>query len=176
MARDAFVLPRSWHPVGGQGQPYDDDVVEIARSLVLTTDLTFKEIAARVGVSHMTIGRWARAGRWRPFGPPRRARNPRRNWAAMERALLRPDAFRPDPWGRLVEAERLLALLERGDRAGLSEIERALTLLLAARQDHARPQRRRRRGGQPAAAPRQTSREAEEQDAPSRSPRFITFL
>jgi hypothetical protein len=171
MARDAFVLPRAWHPVGGQGQPYDDDVVETARSLVLTTDLTFKEIAARVGVSHMTIGRWARAGRWRPFGPPRRGRTPRRNWAELERALLR-----PDPWGRLAEAERLLAVLERGDRAGLAEIERAFDLLLAARRDHARPQRRRRRGGQPAAGPPQTSREAEEHDVPSRSPRFITFL
>jgi transcriptional regulator with XRE-family HTH domain len=145
MAREMFVLPLSWHPVGGQGQPYDDDVVEIARSLMLTTDLTQREIAARVGVSHMTIGRWARAGRWRPFGPARRARKPRRNWVELERELLR-----PDPWGRLVEAERLLTVLERSDRPALGEIERALTLLLAARQDYARPRsaRRKRRTGE----------------------------
>jgi hypothetical protein len=143
MARDAFVLPRSWRPVGGQGQPYDDDVVEIARSLVLTTDLTFKEIAARVGVTSMTVGRWAKSGRWRPIGRLRRAGKPVRNWAELEGALLRPDAFRPDPWGRLVEAERLLALLERGSRTGLDEIARALDLLLEARRDNARPPRRR---------------------------------
>jgi transposase len=169
MARDAFVLPRAFRPVGGQGQPYDDDVVAIARSLVLTTELTFKEIAARVGVSHMTIGRWARAGRWRPFGRPRRAGRPVRNWAELERAHLR-----PDPWGRLVEAERLLAVLERGSRTGLDEIERALDLLLEARRDHARPQRRRR--GQRAAGGTSHAREVEEDSGPPRSPRFITLV
>jgi hypothetical protein len=58
--------------------------------------------------------------------------------------MRRPDLFRPDPWARLYEAERLLASLERGDRADLDEIERALTLLLAARRDHARPPRPRK--------------------------------
>lgn len=55
----------SLRPPGGQGEPYADDVAAHARELVEGTILGQKEIAATVGVSHMTIGHWARSGNWR---------------------------------------------------------------------------------------------------------------
>jgi transposase len=110
--------------------------VKVARELAETTLLTRREIAARVGVSHMTITRWARSGGWIPLGWRRGGGFPARSWDAIERASLH-----SDPWARLNEAERLLDALERQDRASLDDLERALTLLLLARREHAQPQR-----------------------------------
>jgi hypothetical protein len=132
------LIRLSTRPRGGQGQPYDDDVVAIARDLVQRTDLTYKAIAAKVGVTAMTIGRWSRAGFWRY---PRRPRvdGSERSWAARDRALLR-----ADPWHHLRAAERLLDSLERGDRTDLDTLARALDLLLTARRDAAQPRAKRR--------------------------------
>ena len=117
-----------------------DDVVAQARALVEGTLLTRREIAARVGVSHMTITRWARSGGWRTLGwHPRGRRDPDRSWTAP--------AITPDPWTRLNKAEDLLDALEAQQRVALEDIESALTMLLLARRDHARPQRKRRKAG-----------------------------
>lgn len=134
--RAEFLPPvrLSVRPIGGQGQPYGDDVVALARELSERTTLTRREIAARVGVSHMTITRWARSGHWHPLGWLPRGRKPGRSWAATER-----DALRVDPWGDLYEAERLLGSLEQQATANLDEIERALHLVLTARAASRRP-------------------------------------
>ena len=73
-------------PPGGQGEPYGDDVVALVRGLVETTTLTHKEIGERVGISHMTVCRWRKAGRWRR--PPGAARAPgelSRRWPIVVR-------------------------------------------------------------------------------------------
>ena len=112
MSRDLPPVRLSLRPPGGQGQPYGDDVVELARELVETTTLTNSAIADRVGVSHMTIARWARSGNWRqPYG----RRNTRR------------------PWRLLEEAENRLGELERAGTAELRALAEMLVLLLAAR-------------------------------------------
>lgn len=129
MSWDRAPVRLSLRPLGGQGQPYDDDVVALARELVEGTTLTQKEIAARIGVSQMSICRWARAGRWRrPFGAARPVDERGSSWSALERYEAR-----TAPWRRLDEAERLLDALEREGGGGLDGVERALELLLEAR-------------------------------------------
>jgi transposase len=130
LVRTDVLLPvrLSLRPVGGQGQPYGDDVVALARELVEDTVLTQKEIGARIGVSHMTISRWARAGKWRrPYGAARPFDETGWSLAAMQRFSIR-----TKPWRLLEEAEALLAKLAGQGRADLADIERALELLLAA--------------------------------------------
>ena len=131
LVRTDFLSPVriSVRPVGGQGQPYGDDVVELARELVEETALTQKQIGARVGVSHMTVCRWARAGKWqRPFEAARPLDETGWSLPAMQRFTIR-----TKPWRLLEKAEALLARLEGQDRADPGEIQRALDLLLAAR-------------------------------------------
>lgn len=113
---DLLPVRLSLLPLGGQGQPYDDGVVALARDLVRTTTLSNKEIAARVGVSHMTIGRWARSGNW--CRPHQRARTAR-------------------PWRLLHEAEWSLGDMERVGRADLPKLGEVLGLLLEARASNA---------------------------------------
>ncbi|TDR94676.1 helix-turn-helix domain-containing protein [Enterovirga rhinocerotis] len=125
-------------PLGGQGQPYGDDVVAQVRELVEETRLGQKEIAAIVGVSHMTVSRWARSGGWRR--PPGSAR-PLDELSDTPRAIIRQGA-RTLPWRLLVKAETLLA----SDAADLAAMEQALALVLEARDAHAAgigPKRRR---------------------------------
>lgn len=45
--------------------------VALARRLIEQTTLTYKQIAARTGTTHSTVGRWAREGGWQrnPFAP-----------------------------------------------------------------------------------------------------------
>ena len=127
----------SIRPPGGQGRPYGDDVVALARRPVETTTLTQKEIGARIGVSHMSVGRWAKAGKWRR--PPGAARAPgelSQGWSMKVRF-----SQRVAPWERLAEAEALIEALECRERAGLDGLEQALLLL-----GHARSWMERRRG------------------------------
>ena len=120
---------------GGQGQPYGDDVVAQARALVERTILTQKEIGARIGVSHMTICRWARSGGWRrPLAAARPLDELGSASAATERFVIR-----TEPWRRLRTAEAILDVLESQPTADLADIERALDLLLAARKAAAVP-------------------------------------
>lgn len=129
MSWDRAPVRLSLRPLGGQGQPYDDDVVALARELVEGTTLTQKEIAARIGVSQMSVGRWARAGRWRrPFGAARPVDERGSSWSALERYEAR-----TAPWRRLDEAERLLDALEREGGGGLEGVERAFASILEAR-------------------------------------------
>ena len=93
------------------------------------TLLTQREIAAQVGVSQMTVSRWARAGGWRR---PRGAAKPFDETGSSLRAMQRYNA-RTKPWRRLEEAEALLAGAEHG---ALDRAERALALLQEARALH----------------------------------------
>ena len=113
----------STHPIGGQGQPYGDEVVAQARELVETTWLSHKEIGARVGVSHMTICRWKRAGRWRL--PPGAARSPDERGESLQ--AMQTYNRRTKPWRLLEEAEAILAAGPTPDR-----MLEALAWLLAA--------------------------------------------
>jgi hypothetical protein len=124
------VRPR---PPGGQGQPYPDAVVAEARALVEGTCLSQAEIAARVGISHMSVCRWARAGGWRrPRGTQRPFDELGRSPKAMQRY-----ATRTRPWRLLEEAEGIVAGVEAGE-ADLDRLERALALVLEARELHAK--------------------------------------
>jgi len=75
--------------------------VAAARRLIEETTLTYKQIAARTGATHSTIGRWAREGGWQrhPFAP--RASDSLRGARAGRRLKLR------------VLREKLQALAER---------------------------------------------------------------
>ena len=124
---EGLIRLSGWQPVaGGQGQPYGDDVVAQVRAMVEGTLLTQKQIAARVGVSQMSVSRWARAGGWRrPVGTSKPFDETGSSLRAMERYNAR-----TKPWRRLEEAEALLARAEGG---ALDTAERALALLLEAR-------------------------------------------
>ncbi|UZE51381.1 hypothetical protein ONR75_12680 [Rhodopseudomonas sp. P2A-2r] len=63
-------------PVAG-GRPkgckrlHTNATVALARRLIEETTLSYKQIAARTGATHSTVGRWAREGGWQrhPFAP-----------------------------------------------------------------------------------------------------------
>ena len=121
-------------PPGGQGEPYGDDVVARTREMVETTRLTQKEIGDAIGVSHMTVGRWARSGNWRrPPGCVRPFHERR------DRPELEPRMARGRAWKMLSETEALL-----GANPGLDELEGAIAKLLEARDLYAREMRGRR--------------------------------
>jgi hypothetical protein len=63
----AIVGPRR----GGRGRPHTDATVAAVRRLIEQTVLTHRQIAARTGVSHVTVCKWKRAGGWKrpPFAP-----------------------------------------------------------------------------------------------------------
>lgn len=124
---DGFGLIRlSTQPPGGQGQPYEDDVVAGARRLVETTTMGRDDIARQVGVCAMTISRWTRANGWvRPYGAP-----------VWPRSRRRPDGrllSRLGAMDGLGEAEDLLDALRREPKPDLDDITRAWMALLAAR-------------------------------------------
>lgn len=119
----------SLRPRGGQGHPYGDDVVALVRSLVEATTLSHAQIGERVGVSHMTVCRWRKAGKWRrPAGAGRAPGQLSRRWSTTVRFDQR-----AAPWERLAEAEDLLDTLEREEGLKLARLEEVLTLLSQAR-------------------------------------------
>jgi hypothetical protein len=63
----AIVGPRR----AGRGRPHTDATVAAVRGLIEQTVLTNRQIAARTGVSHVSVCRWMRAGGWQrpPFAP-----------------------------------------------------------------------------------------------------------
>jgi len=63
----AIVGPRR----GGRGRPHSDATVAAVRRLIEQTVLTHRQIAARTGVSHVTVCKWKHAGGWKrpPFAP-----------------------------------------------------------------------------------------------------------
>lgn len=134
------------HP-GGQGEPYGDDVVAQARKLVEETRLTQKEIGVRLGISHMTVSRWARSGGWRrPSGTARSFDENRASLRAMQR-----HAVRTRPQRFLEEAEGLLDALAR-EGPDLGRMETALGFLLEARKLHAQGVRSKRDENPPTAS------------------------
>jgi hypothetical protein len=64
---NAIVGPRR----GGRGRPHSDATVAAVRRLIEQTELTHRQIAARTGVSHVSVCKWRRAGGWKrpPFAP-----------------------------------------------------------------------------------------------------------
>ncbi|MEX1083783.1 MAG: hypothetical protein WEC82_05640, partial [Xanthobacteraceae bacterium] len=63
----AVVGPRR----AGRGRPHTDATVAAVRRLIEQTALTNRQIAARTGVSHVTVCKWMHAGGWKrpPFAP-----------------------------------------------------------------------------------------------------------
>lgn len=130
----------SLRPLGGQGRPYGEDVVAQARELVEGTWLTQNEIGARIGVTHMTVCRWARAGGRRamparstrraraspPCGATPPARDPGACWRRRRRwsQPLRPRAQAPTRWtstgrsGRSCSSSMLGLCTRRGSGRG----------------------------------------------------------
>jgi hypothetical protein len=55
----------------GRGAPHTDATFAKVRRLVEQSTLSYREIRARTGVSHVTVGRWARDQGWKrpPFAP-----------------------------------------------------------------------------------------------------------
>jgi len=55
----------------GCKRPHTNAMVARVRRLIEETTLTYKQIAARTGATHSTVGRWARDGGWQrhPFAP-----------------------------------------------------------------------------------------------------------
>jgi hypothetical protein len=131
----AIVGPRR----GGRGRPHSDATVAAVRRLIEQTVLTNRQIAARTGVSHVTVCKWKHAGDWKrpPFAP--RASDtiptPRASAQLRRRTLARRlDAL----------AERHIRELEESACVDPEKLGEALELLkmakLAARH---RPKRRR---------------------------------
>lgn len=143
----------STRPLGGQGQPYGDDVVAQARELVETTWLTQKQIGARIGVSHMTVCRWARAGGWMR---PRGIGQPPDERSDSIRAMQRFET-RTRPWRLLRRAEVLLATLPARDGRDLDRLEQALLWLREAGALHAEGPGPKRRTVKPTPNPPRSS-------------------
>src|ERR1700748_1476236 len=56
----------------GSGRPHTDMTVAKVRHLIETTALSYKQIAAKTGVSRYSICCWTRDGKWvRPLDAPR---------------------------------------------------------------------------------------------------------
>lgn len=106
---------------GGNGRgPWDEEAVAAAQRLVERTTLRQTEIARQIGIHPSTLSAWRQAGGWaRPPGAPCRHGGPGRSALMAERRRDREEAC----W-QLAEAERLLALLEREERAETDAIER----------------------------------------------------
>jgi hypothetical protein len=122
----------------GSRRPHTDAKVAAVRRLIEQTELTYSEIAARIGVGRASICRWTRDGGWqRPLFAPRAtdtvpsvrasARLKARTLAARLRAL----------------AERYIRELEESASVDLDKLAQALELLKMAKLA-ARPRRRRR--------------------------------
>jgi hypothetical protein len=75
--RPALALVDDGPPPVPGGRPkgskrlHTNATVATVRRLIEETTLTYKQIAAKTGVSHGTVGRWAREGGWHrhPFAP-----------------------------------------------------------------------------------------------------------
>jgi hypothetical protein len=133
----------------GRGRPHSDATYAAARRLVEQSTFTYREIAARTGVSHSCIIRWARDSGWQrpPFAPRACDRMPTaRASAALRRRTLaqRLDAL----------AQRHIRELEKSACVDPDKLAEALELVKMARLA-ARPHPRRRPGE---LAPEQASR------------------
>jgi hypothetical protein len=122
----------------GRGAPHTDATFAAVRRLIEQSTLSYREIGARTGVSHVSIGRWARDQGWKrpPFAPRANDLIPTaRASAALRRRTLaqRLDAL----------AERHIRELEASACVDPEKLGEALELLkmakLAARH---RPKRR----------------------------------
>ena len=147
------LIRLSVRPSGGQGQPYGDDVVALARELVETTWLTQRQIGARIGVSHMSVCRWARAAGWmRPNGSGKPPDERGDSFRAMQRFETR-----TRPWRLLRRAEVLLATLPARDGRDLDRLEQALLWLEEAGALYAEGVGPKRRALNPTPIPRGSS-------------------
>jgi hypothetical protein len=127
----------------GRGNPHTDATVAAVRRLVEQSTLTYREIAARTGVSHPCIVRWARDAGWKrpPFAPRASDLMPTaRASAALRRRTLaqRLDAL----------AQRHIRELEESACVDPDKLGEALELLKMARL--AARRRPKRRVGDPA--------------------------
>jgi hypothetical protein len=147
----AIVGPRR----GGRGRPHSDATVAAVRRLIEQTVLTNRQIAARTGVSHVSVCRWMRAGGWQrpPFAP--RASDTVPTARASAQLRRRTLAARLDAL-----AQRHIRELEESACVDPEKLGEALELLKMARLAARRHPRRRRRPGE--MAPEEASRPIEQ--------------
>lgn len=109
--------------------PHPPSVVEAVRHLIETTRKTYREIDTLTGVNHGTIARWVEAHGWtRPPGAAPRTARPEKRWVPVlvGEALAR---------RMRVQAERLVAEIERAPSVDPAALAGALNLLAQAREE-----------------------------------------
>jgi RecB family exonuclease len=112
----------------GSGRPHTDMIVAKVRHLIEHTDLTYKEITAKTGVSAGSMTNWVRDFAWqRPPHAPR-ATDSVPNWRAGRRLKLRKLAARLEAL-----AERYVRELEEAPRVDVETLMQALQVLKMAR-------------------------------------------
>jgi transcriptional regulator with XRE-family HTH domain len=112
----------------GSRRPHTDMTVAKVRHLIEHTDLTYKQIAAKTGVTPGSISLWARDGGWhRPAHAPR-ATEMVPSWRAGRRLKLRKLAIRLEAL-----ANRYVRELEQAPRVDVETLMQALQVLKMAR-------------------------------------------
>jgi hypothetical protein len=112
----------------GSRRPHTDMVVAKVRHLIEHTDLTYKQIAAKTGVTPGSISLWARDAGWQrpPYAP--RALDMVPDWRASHRLKLRKLAIRLEAL-----ANRHVRELEEAPRVDVETLMQALQVLKMAR-------------------------------------------
>jgi hypothetical protein len=112
----------------GSRRPHTDLVVARVRHLIEHTDLNYKQIAAKTGVTPGSISLWTRDGGWqRPLTAPR-ALGGASSWRASPRLKLRKLAIRLEAL-----AYRQVRELEAAPRVDLEALMQALQVVKMAR-------------------------------------------
>lgn len=118
--------------------------VALARRLIEQTTLTYKQIAAKTGATHSTVGRWAREGGWQrnPFAP--RASDTVPTARAGRRLKLRMLGTKLH-----LLAERCASELWNSEKVDLDRLIEALQVLKMTRLEYMGNRRPRRRADAP---------------------------